>query len=428
MVVQWEKRAFINNLGAVATRGIAKEMLDRILAKGGSDALWNDPPGCPEMRDGEEWLDVEAIKITLLEMCLEAKVGLLLDTMCVGAMVDKDGPSPRVTGIIVENKGGRQVIEARVTIDATAYLDVGWFAGGEGAVIVHPVPERIGPGWYTIFDGIDSGRFIDHVLSHGGISGYPSLENPAKVRYHLATNRLLLFRGFGDTLDEAFEKGLLDNWPEGLSLPFALNTKWWGGTRWCTSMDGIKELDAMDGFALSKAEIQRQLVDWITLQVFRLLPGWEKAYIARTSTRIGLRETRVLKAVTMLARKDIFEPDHARLDCVGRSGAHDPGKNKLWHAYPVPYGIMVPEKLDGLLCCSRTIGAADRTALDAHRGITPTIVVGEAAGTAAGLAVLRAVEPRNVDLAELRDILRKNDVVLDDETMHLDTIPKRYFS
>jgi pimeloyl-ACP methyl ester carboxylesterase len=39
-VVQWEKRAFINNLGAVATRGIAREMVDRIVAKGGSDGLW----------------------------------------------------------------------------------------------------------------------------------------------------------------------------------------------------------------------------------------------------------------------------------------------------------------------------------------------------------------------------------------------------
>ena len=28
MVVQWEKRAFINHLGAVATRGIAKEMVE----------------------------------------------------------------------------------------------------------------------------------------------------------------------------------------------------------------------------------------------------------------------------------------------------------------------------------------------------------------------------------------------------------------
>ncbi|MHA1891565.1 MAG: FAD-dependent oxidoreductase, partial [Promethearchaeota archaeon] len=72
MVVQWEKRAFINNLGAVATRGIAKEMLDRIISLDDSDKLWEDPPGCEEMRDGEEWLDVEAIKITLLKMCIES--------------------------------------------------------------------------------------------------------------------------------------------------------------------------------------------------------------------------------------------------------------------------------------------------------------------------------------------------------------------
>ena len=57
LVVQWEKGAFINNLGALARRGIAKETLERILAKGGSDGLWHTPPGCIEMRDAEEWLD-----------------------------------------------------------------------------------------------------------------------------------------------------------------------------------------------------------------------------------------------------------------------------------------------------------------------------------------------------------------------------------
>ncbi|MFB0522370.1 MAG: FAD-dependent oxidoreductase, partial [Candidatus Bathyarchaeia archaeon] len=118
MVVQWEKRAFINNFGAVATKGIAKEMLDRILEKGGSDKLWEDPPGCEEMRDGEEWLDVEAIKHTLLEMCLEANVDVLFDTLCVDVMLTEGDESrlPRVNGIIVENKSGRQAIKAKIVV------------------------------------------------------------------------------------------------------------------------------------------------------------------------------------------------------------------------------------------------------------------------------------------------------------------------
>lgn len=423
MVVQWEKRAFINNLGAVATRGIAREMVDKIVSKGGSDALWTDPPGCEEMRDGEEWLDVEAIKTTMLELCLDARVQLLLDTLVAGTMTDGTG---KVTGIIVENASGRLALQAKVVVDATAYLDVAWHAGGDAAVFTRPVAERMTPGWYTVFDGVDSRAFITHLLEHGGASGYPSLKNPAKVRHHLDTGRLLLYRGFAATLDDAFERGLLDRWPDGLSLPFTLNVKWWGGSRWCTSLDPFDTLDALDGFALSGAEVRRQLIDWIMLGVFRLLPGWQGAYLSRTATRLGLRETRILKASTMLARGDVFEPDHDRADAVGRSGAHDPGKNRLWQAYPVPYGIMVPARIDGLLCASRTIGAADKTALDAHRGIVPTIVVGQAAGTAAAMAALQGIEPRDVDVAALRDMLRADGVVLDVETVDLPTIPPAY--
>ncbi|MHA1681769.1 MAG: FAD-dependent oxidoreductase [Promethearchaeota archaeon] len=426
MVVQWEIRAFINKLGAVCTRGIAKEMIDRIIALGNSDKLWEDPPSHPEMRDGEEWLDAEAIKITLLNMCLEAGVDLLFDTMVVDAVVDGTSDSPRVSGIIIENKSGRQAIGAKIVIDATAYLDIVWHAMGEAGVIINPVDKRIEPGWYTLFGGVDSGKFIDWILNNKVCSGYPSLQNPDKVRHHLATQRLLLYGGFANILDEAFDKGLFENWPENTSLPFRMNTKWWGRDRWVTSLDPFREHDALDAWALSKSEIDRQVIAWKMYQTFKLIPGWENAYIARSSVRLGLRETRILKAATMLSKDDIFNPDHDRKDAIGRSGGHDPGKNKLWKAYPIPYGIMVPEKLDGVLCCTRTIGATDKTALDAHRGIVPTIVVGQAAGTAAALAIKQGVQPRDVNLETVRDVLRKNDVVLDVETVELDSIPERY--
>ena len=424
MVVQWEKRAFINHLGAVETRGIAKEMLERILEKGGSDTLWQDPPGSREMRDGEEWIEVEAIKLTLLEMCLEENIDLLFDTLCVGSIME--GTGTKVNGVIVENKSGRSAFRAKVVVDATAYLDVVWFALGEDGVNIRPVDKRMGPGWYTLFDGVDTKKFIGYLLENRIASGYPSLKNEMKVWYHYGTNRLFKYVGFASLLDQAYEKGLLDDWPEELALPFRTNVKWWGNSRWTTSFDSVPVLDALDAFDLTKAEIQRQKIDWIMLNIFRMLPGWKNAYICRTSTRMGLRETRILKAVTMLTRDDIFEPDHDRKDCIGRSGAHDPGKKKLWKAYPIPYGIMIPETLDGVICCSRTIGASDKTALDAHRGIVPTIVVGQAAGTAAALAVKDNVELRDVDLEKLRSQLRKDDVVLDVETIELDTIPERY--
>ena len=431
VMMTWEKRAFVNNLGAVATRGIAKEMVERILEKGEigltSDPLWRDPPGCEEMRDGNERLDVEAIKHTLLEMCLEADVETLFDTMCVDVMLEEGDEQklPRVNGIIVENKSGRRGIKAKIVVDASAYLDVVWFAIGEKGVIIRPPEERIDIGWSTWFGGIDTEGFVNYVLESKTARGYPSLGNPAKVLHHLKTGRMLQYGGFSEIVEKARELGYFDDWPVNLRQPRRLGASWKGSDIWAGGGgDFIKEPDALDAWDLSRAETQRQIMDDKVLRIWRLVPGWENAYIARTSARLGLRETRILKAVTMITTKDMFDPDHDRPDAIGRSAGHDPGKNNLWKAYPIPYGALVPKYLDGVLCCSRAIGVDSVVPLDAHRGITPTIVVGQAAGTAAALAASNNVEPRDVEIQELRKILRESDVVLDVETIKLDTIPE----
>jgi len=429
MVTQWEKRAFINNLGAVCTRGIAKEFLEAIIAKGGSDRLWTDPPGCEEMRDGEEWLDLEAIKLTLLEFCEDAGVELLLSTLVVDAIVDRRGQRPRVTGVIIENKSGRQAVLAQVVVDASADLDVVYRAIGEEGVILPPVQDRMAPGYYTYFGGVDNAAFIEYVLTTDTVHGYPSKRNPHKVRHHLETGRLLYFHGFSDILAKAEDRGLLQPYRQAqqqglIKAPSHITMKWVGHDHWNAGIHALCPFDGTDAEALTRYDCLRVKLDYALLKIVHLIPGWERAYIARASQRIGLRETRVLRAVTMLTQEDIFNPDHHRPDAIGRSGGHDPGKNTLRKAYPIPYGCLVPEKLDGVICAARAIGAADRVALNAHRGITPTIVVGQAAGTAAALAVKSGIALRDVDIQHLREALRKADVVLDVETVPLNTIPE----
>jgi len=201
-----------------------------------------------------------------------------------------------------------------------------------------------------------------------------------------------------------------------MNLPLSIKVKSWNRgaiqDRWCTVVDeGTR--DAMDARALSLTDIDRQRVDWILLSVLRLVPGWEQAYISRTSIRLGLRDTRRLRAMTMETADDVFKPDYNRQDAIGLSDGHDPGRNKLDRPYSIPYGVLVPERLGGVLCASRAIGAADKTALNAHRGITVTIVVGQAAGTAAALCIKKGIEPRDVDVQELRALLRENGVVLE---------------
>jgi ribulose 1,5-bisphosphate synthetase/thiazole synthase len=415
LVLQWEKSAFVNSKGYIVTRGIAKEMLDRVTGKGTSDKLWDDPP-FDRYSGGDEWMDSEAIKIVLLEMCLEAKVEILFDSLVVDVMRSAKAGQTRVDGVVVKNRSGWQALKARIVVDASAYLDVVWHAIGDDGVVVEQVDKRMMPGWFTEFRGIDSKRFVEHLLTSNVCEGYPSTKDPAKVREHLETGRLLVYHGFTSYLDKAADAGILDAWPESMQLPFRLTVKSWNRgpviDRWCMVIDqGTK--DALDAWALSRSDVDRQRVDWILLSVFRQIPGWENAYISRTAIRLGLRDTRRLKAMTMETVDDVFKPDHDRQDAIGLSDGHDPGRNRLERPYPIPYGVLVPSKLDGVLCASRAVGVADTTALDAHRGLTVTVVVGQAAGTAAAICVKNGIEPRNVDVQELRTLLRENGVVLE---------------
>ncbi len=232
-VVQWEKRAFINNLGAVATRGIAREMVERVLSKGDSDGLWDTPPGCPEMRDGEEWLNIEAIKLTLVEMCREAGVTILLHTNAVEVIVEgarqsgAQDPLPRLAGVVFENKSGRFALRGKVVVDATADLDLVWRAVGEQGCGLRPPAERIGCDFYIWFDGIDNQRYVEYVLENPKAHGYPDpAKYPDKLRRHMAEEKLIILHGMEDILEAAKTKGLMEPVKAatgGLQVPYKIS-------------------------------------------------------------------------------------------------------------------------------------------------------------------------------------------------------------
>ena len=429
MVVQYEKRAFINNRGAVLTKGLPKEMLDNIIAKGGSDGCWIDPPGCPEMRDGEEWINPEAIKLTFIEMCQKAGVNLLFHTMAVDVMVDKSAAVPKLNGVIFENKTGRFAISAKVVIDASADLDLIWRALGDKGVNMREPEQRIGSGFYTWYGGINTNKFADWYINNPeATDGYPDKSNPEKVRLHFTEGKMIKIPGktFAEFMEKADELGILEDLETimeevNFSGFVSLEMKWVGDDRWCLHFTSLNGVNMLDTWEVTKYEIFRQKLDNLMLKVVRLIPGWEKAYISREAMHIGSRETRALKAMKILEQDWIWDPrwetDPTPKDAIGRSGAHDPGKNMLKAGYPVPYGILVPEKLDGVIVCARAVGTELNRALDAHRGITPGMVTGQGAGTAAALSIADHVELRALDVEKLQATLRKDGVQLDHESM-----------
>jgi hypothetical protein len=77
----------------------------------------------------------------------------------------------------------------------------------------------------------------------------------------------------------------------------------------------------------------------------------------------------------------------------------------------IPYRSLLPRKMDGLLVACRAF-SADMYANDTYNWIPHCVAFGEAAGTAAALAVKAGIQPRNVDYGALQERLLKQGVLL----------------
>ena len=92
------------------------------------------------------------------------------------------------------------------------------------------------------------------------------------------------------------------------------------------------------------------------------------------------------------------------LDATGAQDAFAPT------FYTIPYGCLVPEKLNGLLLAGRNISGTHMA--HANYRVMPICAnMGQAAGIAAALCAKDGIEPRDLDVAELQKILLKNGVL-----------------
>ena len=92
--------------------------------------------------DGRNYAyDVEAMKLLLEEMCLEAGVDVRLYTRVVAAARDADN---RLSVVVTESKSGREAWAAKVFIDATGDGDLGALAGC-GFDMGHPETGAVQP-------------------------------------------------------------------------------------------------------------------------------------------------------------------------------------------------------------------------------------------------------------------------------------------
>jgi hypothetical protein len=107
-----------------------------------------------------------------------------------------------------------------------------------------------------------------------------------------------------------------------------------------------------------------------------------------------VRQTRLLEGEYVVTKEDVQDRVHFR-DSVAR------GRD-----YYTPYRALLPKKVEQLLVAGRHYSATS-VAQRTSREIPPCMAMGEAAGTAAAMALDARIQVRAVDVAQLQKKLRE---------------------
>ncbi len=165
-------------------------------------------------------------------------------------------------------------------------------------------------------------------------------------------------------------------------------------------------VDGLDVEVLTRMEMNHRKFIWKNMQTLRATPGYEKSYLVETAPQLGVRITRVL-AGTNRVRFEDFKAQTAFRDVIGVGGA----SNANHGPWQIPYGALLPRKVDNLLAAGRCIDAEIRMA-DLVRLIPNCWVTGQAAGVAAAVAVQDGCTPRDVQVPKLQKVLREQEAYL----------------
>ena len=379
--------------------GIGREFLERYAAMGGMSL----PPFTKTNYAG----DASVASYVAQKMLEESGVTLLLSTFSADPILEGD----RARGLFVENKSGRQAIRAKVVVDATGEADV---ARRTSAPILYPKKEYedvdghapTGMGLYYLVGGIDWAAY-ESCLERPRVDdedvawALGSLGEDSARRYH----HLLPFlrRAAEENQYELNASIELDGVPVSISPGFPMKMRQPGMAEARLAPERLEELDAGNGLHISALEAA------LRARAFEAFHFW-KSYVP------GFADTSLLCIAPFLGSRGgpCIEGEYTLTmdDC--RAGKRFDDVIYVYGEFralrytceqgqcrwtDVPYRVMVPKKLDGLLAVGRCASGKPDTLLRNRMAVK---VMGEAGGIAAAMAAEQDVSPRDLDVKELQ--------------------------
>lgn len=350
----------------VVVRGIALELLSKsgVCAPDATHVKSHNPTVS----------NVERFKLLGDRLLLAEKerLDVLYHTTVCGVEMEGD----RIAAVLLANKGGITRVRAQVVIDCTGDADVAHFAGAptEKAPELQPMSLHFR---------------IGHVKARPGLS-----EDCRKAleRAH-ARGDLPMFYG------------------PGVGFMFASDEVYIHGIR----VPG----DASDPAAFTRAEMQGRADAWTMFESWKKeVPGFEDSYFMTSGPYLGVRETRRIVGQHVLTEQEIMATtsfDDAIATGCWYLDLH-PNKVTLGSAnavpkqqpkpYDIPYRSLLPKGVANLVVAGRCHSATQLAASSTRVTVT-AMAMGEAAGTAAALALKAGKSPQEIGGRAVRMALRE---------------------
>jgi hypothetical protein len=359
-------------------QGIASELLSRI------DRL--DGLNTPHLILGKilaQAYDTAAYKISADDLLAAHKVDVLLHALGAGVVMHDE---TRVNALMVETKAGRRAVRAGIFIDCSGDGDLAAWAGAR----------------YEVGDNAGSMLYPSMMFRLNGI-------DPEKAGEAWRTIPALM--------EQAEAKGT-HRFPRKAAIvrPQRSTIEWRVNFTQLAREDGTA-INGLEPDDLTRGEIEGRRQALQAFEFLRTVPGFEKSYIVDLPPQLGIRETRRVVGGYMLSGEDVLGCA-SFADSIGVNGwpmeSHVAG-DVIFKFPPIPesrgfnelpYRMLVPVGIDNLLVAGRC-ASMTHEGQSAARVSGGCFVMGEAAGTAAALALDGNALPRDIEVGKLQNRLQQ---------------------
>jgi hypothetical protein len=381
--------------------GIAQELIDRLVAVGGSPGHVRDDVGyCRTITP----FDAELFKRVVLEMLARENILLLLQTMAVNVIKKAEA----ITEVIVESKSGRRAVRGKAYIDCSGDGDIAAMAGADcekgrsGDGLMQPLTLLFKVG------GVNTERLVDYIKKEK-----QQFKSGINVN-ELNDNAIIHLWGFTDILKNGYQNGQLSLKRNELHMITTIR-------KGEVIINFTRAAgDGTNGGDITKAQLQTMIQAHELVSYFKgCVPGFEHAYILATGG-VGVRETRRIKGLYVLTETDVINQVKF-YDGIARGtfpiDIHQPDgagmeSTLVTKAYDIPLRCLIPKRVTNLLVAGRCISTSYK-AFASTRISATCMATGQAAGTAAAmLCTEAALDLDRLSLSRLQQILTKQGMLL----------------